>query len=171
MESSQQWSNIGAEGGEHLYYRSQLQAKRGQKTRRSPRSYFSFSTSVFLTKRDCTCDPDHARLFIENVCVGQVFSSTGRFFLENNQNGTERGRRTTTLPRLCNHDVDEQQTAFQYAPHPPRTQIRSSALQLRGHPQGLPAHTVGEFKNHFSTDFLQLPICSKTFKNPYWNVC
>lgn len=72
----------------------------------------------------------------------------GVSFEKNHQNGVERGRRTATLPHFCNHDVDEQQAAFQYAPHPARTQIHSSALQLRGHPQSLPSHTVGESRNH-----------------------
>lgn len=75
---------------------------------------------------------------------------SGRFLSEGvssgkiNQNGSERGRRTATLPYLCNHDVDEQQAAFQHAPHPARAQVHASALQLGGHPQSVSAHAVGE---------------------------
>lgn len=111
------------------------------------RSYFSSSDSAFFSfKLGGTCDP----LIASDLSL--IASPSGRFSLPEailsleNQNGAERGRLTTTLPHFCNHDVDEQQAAFQYAPHPARAQIHSSALQLGGHPQGLPAHTVGESK-------------------------
>ena len=120
--------------------------------------------------------PIHARLFILKSSASGRFSLLssplrGVSYLEINQHGIERGRRTTTLPSFCNHDVDEQQTTFQYAPHPPRTQICSSALQLRGHPQGLSAHTVGEFQkitfcsfSHFTAKLSKpLPGCLLNF--------
>lgn len=89
-------------------------------------------------------------LFFQVICAwrARFLPLGGVSFEKNHQNGVERGRRTATLPHFCNHDVDEQQAAFQYAPHPARTQIHSSALQLRGHPQSLPSHTVGESRIH-----------------------
>lgn len=60
------------------------------------------------------------------------------------QDGAERGRPAATLTHLRHHDVDEQQAALQHAPHPARAQVHAAALQLGGHPPGLPAHAIGE---------------------------
>lgn len=50
------WSNIGAGGEEHLYYRSHLQARRSQETPQEPRSYFS-SWFWFLKRKPATNPP------------------------------------------------------------------------------------------------------------------
>lgn len=64
------------------------------------------------------------------------------------QHGAKRGRRKTALTNFCNHDVNEQQTTFQYAPHTARAQIHASAIDLRGHPEGMHALSLGELPSH-----------------------
>lgn len=171
-EPERQWSNIGAGGKEHLYYRSHLQEAEEPQV---SRSYLWLSRSVyfFFTESDCIykIPIKKKKSFFQVICAWQArfSSSQRRFFWENHQNGVERGRRTATLPHFCNHDVDEQQAAFQYAPHPARTQIHSSALQLRGHPQSLSSHTIGESRIHswFPAALTKLPVPFDSVENVF----
>lgn len=143
---------------EHLYYRSDwggAQEEPGEpQERRTSLCFFfflfccffifSFSGFFFYATLPATTGPQIAHDSRPLPGFLSSFSCPTCFQWENNQNGAKRGRRTTTLPHFCNHDVDEQQTAFQHAPHPAWAQIHAPALQLRGHPQGLPAHPLGE---------------------------
>lgn len=171
-EPGRQWSNIGAGGKEHLYYRSRLQEAEDPQVSRSylwlSRSvYFFFTESDYIYKNPIK----KKKFFFQVICTWQArfLPLRGVSFEKKHQNGVERGRRTATLPHFCNHDVDEQQAAFQYAPHPARTQIHSSALQLRGHPQSLPSHTVGESRIHswLPAALTKLPVPSDNVENVF----